>query len=133
MQARPAKKARHHAAASTSQCVNTTEADGTAEPPVTAGAAAGAAAAPAGTNDAQQNAPEVAGGVGSSAHAPQLAERTAAQATGQHYAVELATLTAAFPDFDAGLISGLLEDQGGDVEEVHAYLKVRIDRLIPHV
>eukprot|EP00775_Hariotina_reticulata_P002915 gene2915-3202_t len=39
------------------------------------------------------------------------------------YAVEMSQLHEAFPEFDLELIAGLLEDQGGDCEEVHAYLK----------
>lgn len=37
---------------------------------------------------------------------------------------KIAALAAEFPEFDAGLIGSLLEDQGGDELEVRYYLKV---------
>ena len=40
--------------------------------------------------------------------------------------MELAALSAEFPEFDKALMEGLLEDQGGDVDEVRIYLKVRL-------
>eukprot|EP00878_Enallax_costatus_P002906 GHUV01003100.1.p1 GENE.GHUV01003100.1~~GHUV01003100.1.p1 ORF type:complete len:864 (+),score=393.39 GHUV01003100.1:552-3143(+) len=41
----------------------------------------------------------------------------------QRYAAELAQLRESFPDYDEGLIMGMLDDQGGDLLEVHAALK----------
>lgn len=43
----------------------------------------------------------------------------------QRYAAELAQLHASFPEYDEELIISMLEDQGGDMLEVHAALKVR--------
>ena len=37
---------------------------------------------------------------------------------------DLVGLCRDFPDFDKGLIEGMLADQGGDVPEVHACLRV---------
>ncbi len=37
---------------------------------------------------------------------------------------DLAGLCRDFPDFDRGLIEGMLADQGGDVPEVHTCLRV---------
>lgn len=37
---------------------------------------------------------------------------------------DLAGLCEEFPDFDRGLLEGMLADQGGDVAEVHACLRV---------
>jgi hypothetical protein len=48
------------------------------------------------------------------------------------YGSELSRLAEAFPEFDAELIGGLLEDQGGDAEEVHAYLKVSVTQCVTH-
>lgn len=36
----------------------------------------------------------------------------------------LDSLAADFPQFDRVLLQGMLEDQGGDVQEVHACLRV---------
>lgn len=79
---------------------------------------------------------DVAGGVGSdkaggsvqqSQDGPVAASVSAAPsngtAVGGRYTAELAALLADFPEFDAELIRGLLEDQGGDAVEVHFYLK----------
>uniref|UniRef100_A0A383VGC2 RING-type E3 ubiquitin transferase n=1 Tax=Tetradesmus obliquus TaxID=3088 RepID=A0A383VGC2_TETOB len=51
------------------------------------------------------------------------AAAAAAAPAASRYAAELSQLCESFPDFDRELIAGMLEDQGGDVEEVHAYLK----------
>ena len=40
-------------------------------------------------------------------------------------AEEMAALAADFPEFDAALLAGMVEDQGGDVAEVRAGLRVR--------
>lgn len=37
----------------------------------------------------------------------------------------MAALAADFPEFDAALLAGMVEDQGGDVAEVRAGLRVR--------
>ena len=37
---------------------------------------------------------------------------------------DLSRLCQEFPDFDRGLVEGMLADQGGDVPEVHACLRV---------
>ena len=64
------------------------------------------------------------------APAPAAAAEAAAPAAaangngGGRYASEVAELLKSFPDFDEGLVVGLLEDQGGDAVEVAAYLKV---------
>lgn len=39
---------------------------------------------------------------------------------------DVAGLCREFPDFDRGLVEGMLADQGGDVPEVHACLRVRL-------
>lgn len=62
-------------------------------------------------------------GQGSAAEAEQ-AEHAGIAAP--RYVAEVTQLHEAFPEFDKGLIAGLLEDQGGDSEEVHAYLKVMV-------
>lgn len=49
---------------------------------------------------------------------------TAAVPAEQRYTAELVQLRESFPDYDEGLILGMLEDQGGDMLEVHAALKV---------
>ena len=41
-------------------------------------------------------------------------------------AVDLDALSAEFPDFDRELLQGMLEDQGGDLQEVHACLRVSL-------
>ena len=43
---------------------------------------------------------------------------------------ELSKLCQEFPDFDQGLIEGMLADQGGDSAEVHACLRVRPQRSL---
>ncbi len=40
-------------------------------------------------------------------------------------AEEMAALAGDFPEFDAALLAGMVEDQGGDVAEVRAGLRVR--------
>ncbi|GLI68613.1 hypothetical protein VaNZ11_013086 [Volvox africanus] len=47
---------------------------------------------------------------------------------GSRWRAEANMLALQHPDFDVGLISGLLDDQGGDVHEVDAYIK-RIKRI----
>ena len=37
----------------------------------------------------------------------------------------MAALAADFPEFEAALLAGMVEDQGGDVAEVRAGLRVR--------
>lgn len=44
---------------------------------------------------------------------------------------DLAGLCREFPDFDRGLVEGMLADQGGDVPEVHACLRVYLSCLAP--
>lgn len=39
------------------------------------------------------------------------------------------TLHTDFPDFDMSLIGGMLDDQGGDIDEVKGYLQVCQDIL----
>ncbi|GFR52208.1 hypothetical protein Agub_g14748 [Astrephomene gubernaculifera] len=51
------------------------------------------------------------------------APATAAAEGAGRWASEAAALALQLPEFDAALIQGLLEDQGGDVEEVRAALK----------
>ncbi|KAI8473693.1 MAG: hypothetical protein J3K34DRAFT_518803 [Monoraphidium minutum] len=80
--------------------------------------AAAAAAEPAAP--AAEAAPEAAAAPEPAAAAPAPA---AAGELGGRYASELAGLQGAFPEYDAGLILAMLEDQGGDEVEVAAYLK----------
>jgi E3 ubiquitin-protein ligase UHRF1 len=73
------------------------------------------------SDDAAPDAKAAAGG----------AAAAAPSAAAGRYASELAQLRAAFPDFDEGLMLGMLEDQGGDLEEVRAYLR-RIKNQLAH-
>lgn len=54
---------------------------------------------------------------------PPAAASDAASAA-ERYAAELSQLRESFPEYDEALILDMLEDQGGDVLEVHAVLKV---------
>jgi len=69
-------------------------------------------------------APSAAVAVAAAAAAVAAAPSAAApSAAAGRYASELAQLRAAYPDFDESLMLGMLEDQGGDIEEVRAYLR----------
>lgn len=57
----------------------------------------------------------------------QHATAVAAVPAEQRYNAELAQLRETFPDYDESLILGMLDDQGGDVLEVHAALKVSMN------
>ncbi|GBF96461.1 hypothetical protein Rsub_09260 [Raphidocelis subcapitata] len=80
--------------------------------------AAAAAAEPKAEPEAAAAAVAAAGPSAEAAAAP-----APAPVSGGRYSSELSELQSSFPEFDAGLIVGLLEDQGGDTEEVAAYLK----------
>lgn len=86
------------------------------QPAAAAAAAAEGAAAAAGASKGADEAPAAAAGT--------LQQQQQGGVGAGRYASEVAQLSEAFPDFDGDLIAGLLEDQGGDMEEVHAYLKV---------
>jgi hypothetical protein len=79
-----------------------------------AAAAAGKGSSQGAASEAGTSVPEV----------PPVAGAAAGNGVAGRYSRELTQLREAFPEYDEGLIVGLLEDQGGDWEEVHAYLKV---------
>ena len=87
---------------------------------------AAAAAAVATGGDGKQEAAEEA----AAAAKPSTAAAAAPVAAAVRYAAELAQLRESFPEFDGELVLGMLEDQGGDMLEVHAQLKVRYMLLV---
>jgi len=84
-----------------------------------ADAEAAAQAGPSGTANAAgpSTGPSTSGAAAASVPAP------APAAAKDKYASELAALREDFPDFDEELIRGLLEDQGGDLQDVRVMLK----------
>jgi hypothetical protein len=111
------------------------EAGGDAGPSTSAPAGKPAKPTPdASKGDAASKAPEAgpeaasAGGAPAAAAPAPAAAAAAPSEPASRYSVELAELQSSFPDFDAGLILGMLEDQGGDAVEVAAYLKVGVGR-----
>ncbi|PNH03688.1 putative E3 ubiquitin-protein ligase [Tetrabaena socialis] len=85
-----------------------------AAPPAAAGRGTAAPATAAG------------GGGGGSGGAAAPAEAAGGSGGGgSRWASEAASLVGEFPDFEPSLVEGMLEDQGGDVAEVAACLKVR--------
>ncbi|DBA78995.1 TPA: hypothetical protein ACH3X1_008861 [Trebouxia sp. C0004] len=66
---------------------------------------------------------EAAAGVPSEAVLPQAPPPQPAPQSTTAQEDDLAGLYQEFPDFDRGLIEGMLADQGGDVPEVHACLR----------